>query len=30
LRRAPAQSAVHEVMAPPPANKKTKSKEVAQ
>ena len=30
LRRAPAQGAVHEVMAPPPANKKTKSKEAAR
>jgi dolichol-phosphate mannosyltransferase len=30
LRRAPAQGAVHEVMTTPLANKKTKSKEVAQ
>ena len=30
LRRAPAQGAVHEVIATPPANKKTKSKEAAQ
>ena len=30
LRRAPAQGAVHEVMATPPTNKRTKSKKAAQ